>query len=68
MGSWFRNLVAILLPWYHAEEERERDVHTERVHNRAERAIDEANYLIDSYVQADKILRKHKRIWRLNGN
>lgn len=67
MRDWLRNLVIFLLPWYHPDEERERDTKTQRVHERAERAIDTAHTLIESYRYADRALYKHRRLWRGNG-
>ena len=52
------------LPWYNQREEDERDTKSRLVHDRADRAIDAAERLIDSYHQADRALFRHSRVWK----
>jgi hypothetical protein len=62
MRNIFRKIWTFL--WVNPKEESQRDQRTRRVHARTEKAIDEAEYLIESYRAADVAMRKHSKVWK----
>ena len=61
----WRNLISkVLTLWYDDNDREQRDSKTERVHERASQAIEDADRLISSYRELDRTLLKHQRIWK----